>query len=227
MTQRIVITGASRGIGRACALLAADRGLAIDLLGRDSDALRATVDAARKRAATVRTFHCDLVDRSSVDRALLEILAGPAPDLIIHNAGIVERALIHEQNDELWDRVMEVNLNAPMRITRAVLPRMLKQKRGRIVFVSSISAVLGTKSQSAYNASKAGLVAFMRCLAEELSGSPLSTMALLPGAVDTDMLTGSGFAPQMSAEDVAKSLLYYGLDAPAAHNGAAIEMFGV
>lgn len=227
MTQSILITGASRGIGRATALLAAERGLAVDLLGRDSAALRMTLSLIQDRGVSARVFHCDLAERTSVDRALSQMLADSAPDLIIHNAGIVKRALIHEQRDELWDQIMEVNLNAPMRITRALLPGMLHRNCGRILFVSSISAVLGTRAQSAYNASKAGIIALMRCLAEELSKTSLSTMALLPGAVDTDMLVGSGFTPQMSADDVAKSLIYYGLDAPRAHNGAAVEMFGV
>jgi len=139
----------------------------------------------------------------------------------------VERALVHEQTDDLWDRHFEVNVTAPMRLTRALLPGMLTRNSGRILFVSSISAVFGTRSQSAYNASKAAGLAFMRCLAEELSPTQLSTMAVLPGAVDTDMLLGSGYAPQMSAEDVARTLFFYATDPSRAHNGAAVEMFGV
>jgi NAD(P)-dependent dehydrogenase (short-subunit alcohol dehydrogenase family) len=104
---------------------------------------------------------------------------------------------------------------------------MLARRSGRVLFVSSISADLGTKAQAAYNTSKAGLVASMKCLAEELADTGVLTMALLPGAVDTAMLTGSAFPPRMSAEDVARTLVFYALDASSAHNGARIEMFGI
>ncbi len=104
---------------------------------------------------------------------------------------------------------------------------MKRAGSGRILFVSSISAVLGCARQAAYHASKAGLVGFMRCLAEELSDTGLMTMALLPGAIDTDMLAGSGFAPRMSAEDIFETLQFYATSAPLAHNGASVEMFGI
>jgi 3-oxoacyl-[acyl-carrier protein] reductase len=103
---------------------------------------------------------------------------------------------------------------------------MRERKRGRILFVASISSTLGTKGQSAYCASKWGVLGLMKSLAEELSDTGLMTAAVLPGSVDTHMLQGSGFAPRMSAEDVARTLVFLALDAPLAHNGAVIEMFG-
>jgi 3-oxoacyl-[acyl-carrier protein] reductase len=147
--------------------------------------------------------------------------------VIIHNAATIDRDLVHEMSDRLWDLQLEVNLTAPFRITRAFLPGMLERKSGRVLFVSSISAVLGTPSQSAYHASKAGLVALMKCLAEELCDTGVTTMALLPGSVDTKMLEGSGFPARMTPEDVAHSLVFYALDSSQAHNGARVEMFGI
>ena len=104
---------------------------------------------------------------------------------------------------------------------------MRARRTGRIVFVASISSTLGTANLSAYCASKWGVVGLMKSLAEELSDSGLMTCAVLPGSVDTQMVVGSGFPARMSADDVARSLLHYALDAPLAHNGASIEMFGV
>jgi 3-oxoacyl-[acyl-carrier protein] reductase len=122
---------------------------------------------------------------------------------------------------------LRVNLTAPFVLTRALLPAMRARRSGRIVFVASISSTLGTAKLSAYCASKWGIVGFMKSLAEELSDSGLMTCAVLPGSVDTRMLTGSVFPPRMSADDVARTLLHYAFDAPLAHNGASIEMFGV
>jgi 3-oxoacyl-[acyl-carrier protein] reductase len=95
------------------------------------------------------------------------------------------------------------------------------------VFVGSISSTLGTANLSAYCATKWGIVGFMKSLAAELSDSGLMTCAVLPGSTDTRMLAGSGFPARMTAEVVATTLLHYALDAPLAHNGACIEMFGV
>ena len=153
--------------------------------------------------------------------------SGPAPDAIVHNAGVIERALVQQMSDRLWDDQLEINLTAPLRITRAFLPGMIEAGKGRIVFVSSISAVLGTKYQSAYHAAKAGLLGAMKCLAEELSDTGVSTMAILPGAVKTEMLEGSGFPARMTPEEVARTLAFYALDPSTAHNGCRIEMFGI
>jgi len=103
---------------------------------------------------------------------------------------------------------------------------MLAVGRGRVVNVASISSTVGTARQTAYNAAKWGVLGLTKSLAEELRGTGLSALAVLPGAVDTAMLVGSGFAPQMTAETVAATLVYASLDAPDAMNGSAIEMFG-
>jgi 3-oxoacyl-[acyl-carrier protein] reductase len=122
--------------------------------------------------------------------------------------------------------VLGVNLKGTFLVTRALLPAMVPAKRGRIVAVSSISATLGTATQSAYCAAKWGIVGFMKSLAEELRGTGLQALTVLPGSVDTAMLKGSGFAPQMSAEEVAKVVTYAALDAPDAMNGSSVEVFG-
>ncbi len=223
-----LITGAGKGIGRALAFALLEEGLELSLMGRPSSSLFETERALTERGAVVRTFACDLGDQKQVAQAAQAVLtaAGP-PDVVVHNAATIERGVISQLSDEAWDTQIEVNLSAPFRLTRALLPAMLARNSGRILFVSSISAVVGTKGSAAYNASKAGLVGLMRCLAEELSETGLFTMALLPGSVDTDMLAGSGFSPRMSPEEVARTLRFYATDADRGHNGACVEMFGI
>ena len=103
---------------------------------------------------------------------------------------------------------------------------MLAARRGRFVHVASISATIGSPGAASYSASKWGLVGLAKSLAEELRGTGLCSMAILPGSVDTEMLVGSGFAPSMTAADVAAMIVHTGLDAPEALTGSAIEMFG-
>lgn len=222
-----VVTGASRGIGRATALALAERGLTVAMLARASDAQTETERLLARANARFRTFACELTSPSSIEgatRSVLEELG--TPSVVINNAGVVERARVEELGDESWQRQLDVNLSAPFRVTRAFLPAMLAARRGRILFVSSISATLGSAGQSAYNASKWGLTGFVKSLAEELTDTGLMTCALLPGAVATDMLAGSPWPARMSPEEVARTLCFYALDASAAHNGALVEMFG-
>jgi 3-oxoacyl-[acyl-carrier protein] reductase len=224
-----IVTGASRGIGRATALELAHRGLSLALVGRASPEQDETVELSRRRGApNVRAFECDLADAVATERVGAELVQElSVPEVVVHNAGVAPRVAVEETATAVWEETLRVNLGAPFLLTRALLPGMRREGRGRIVFVSSISATLGTARQAAYVASKWGVVGFMKSLAEELRDSGLVTVAVLPGSTATRMLEGSGFEPRMSAEDVAKTIVHYALDAPAAHNGAAIEMFGV
>lgn len=223
-----MVTGASRGIGRACALALAARRKSLALLGRDSLALRQTLaDCLEHGAPAAHFVECDLAEPVQIEQAAKSLLERcAAPEVLIHNAGIVERGAIGELALASFQAQLAVNLTAPFCLTNHVLPAMRAEGRGRVLFVASISSTLGTKNQSAYCASKWGVLGLMKSLAQELSDTGLMTAAVLPGSVDTDMLHGSGFAPRMSAAHVAQTLVYLALDAPLAHNGATIEMFG-
>lgn len=223
-----VITGASRGIGRATALALARRGRDVALLGRPSPLLDETLEACRAMGVTASRYACDMASPDEVNqacRALVDQLG--APHVVVNNAGVVRRgARIHETRVEEWDHVMAVNLRGPFVVVRALLPAMLASKRGRFIQIASISATLGSPGAASYAASKWGVVGLTKSLAEELRGTGLQAMAVLPGSVDTDMLTGSGFAPQMTPDDVANAIAYAALDAPPAMSGSAIEIFG-
>lgn len=223
-----VITGASRGIGRAAALAFAKRGVRVALLGRSSPMLEDAAEATTAAGAEARAFACDVAREDDVARAAAEVLATlGTPRVVVNNAGIVRRgARVEETSPVDWDEVIAVNLRGPFLVSRAFLPSMLHAKRGRFVHVASISATIGSARAASYAASKWGLVGFAKSLAEELRGTGLQSISVLPGSVDTEMLTGSGFVPHMTAEEVAGLLVYAGLDAPDAMNGSAVEMFG-
>ncbi len=225
----VLITGASRGIGRATALACATRGVKLGLLGRASLEQHETLSSCLKQgAARALDLTADATDAPQLERAASEFLtAYGAPDALIHNAGIARRTRLEDTTLASWNEQLSVNLTAPFVLTRALLPAMRERGSGRILFVGSISSTLGTANLAGYCAAKWGIVGLMKSLAEELSDSGLMTCAILPGSVDTRMLQGSGFAPRMTADSVALTLLHYALDASLAHNGASIEMFGV
>ena len=227
-SELAVVTGASRGIGRATAIGFAKRGVRVALIGRSSPMLDDAAEAAQAAGAEARPFVCDVAREDDVARTTEEVLASMGtPRVVVNNAGIVRRGpRVEETSPVDWDEVVAVNLRGPFLVSRAFLPAMLRAKHGRLVHVASISATIGSPGAASYAASKWGLVGLSKSLAEELRGTGLQSIAVLPGSVDTEMLAGSGFEPQMSAADVAGFVVYAALDAPAAVNGAALEMFG-
>jgi NAD(P)-dependent dehydrogenase (short-subunit alcohol dehydrogenase family) len=222
-----VVTGAGRGIGRAIAVDLARRGCDVALLGRTIETLASVAELVVGVGRRALVLPCDVRSADQVDTAAGRVLADlGAPDVVVANAGVVHRAAVQALTEDEWDEVVDVNLKGTFLVARAFLPSMLGERRGRIVAISSISATLGTALQSAYCAAKWGTVGFVKALAEELRGTGLQAMCVMPGSVDTDMLLGSGFAPSMKPEDVARTVSFLALDAPEAMNGSSVEVFG-
>ncbi len=222
-----VVTGASRGIGRATALRLAERGVGLALISKRGDGLFELADLLRKQGIIVLPLVCNVALESEVEAAAKRIQSElGVPHILVNNAGIAVRNLpVANTGTSDWDEVIAVNLRGPFLMTRAFLPAMLEQGRGRIVFVGSISSTIGCPGSAAYAASKWGVIGLSKSLAEELRDTGLQVVSVLPGSVDTDMLVGSGFKPRMSADDVAREIVHAALDAPAAIHGASIEMF--
>src|SRR5262249_59967693 len=130
------------------------------------------------------------------------------------SGGVVERVRLDEMSEAQWDHVVDANLKGTFNVTRVFLPQMRERRSGRIINIASISGRLGTPRLTAYCAAKHGVVGLTRALAEETRDVSLQVNAICPGSVDTDMLKGSGFAAQMSADDVANVALYLAAFAP-------------
>jgi len=209
-----VVTGTSRGIGRAiAALLSAAGARVVGCARRPSDGILA----------------CDVGRADQVARFAEQVLREfGTPDLLVNNAGVVARARLDETSIESWDAVVDSNLKGTFLVTRAFLPAMRVRRGGRIVNLASISGRQGTAGLSAYCAAKHGVVGLTRALAEEVRADGILVNAVCPGSVDTDMLrTGMpGAKPSMSPEDVANVVIYLAAYAPSALTGSCVDVFG-
>ena len=221
-----LVTGAARGIGRATAVALARRGFDVVVTSTRRGGTRAVAADIRAEGGTPYEVTHDVASRRDADRLARLIARRGALDVIVHNAAVVVRRNLSAMTDAEIDRVLDVNLRGPFYLTRRLLPPMLRARQGRVIFVSSISATLGSPQLTAYCASKWGLDGFMRALAEETRGSGLLVASVLPGSVDTEMLRGSPFRPEMTAAEVASVISYMACEAPLAMHGARVEVFG-
>ena len=209
-----VVTGASRGIGRAVATALAGAGARV-------------LGCARHAAGDV--VACDVTRAEDVDRFAADVLHrfGP-PDILVNNAGVVARARLEETTLESWAAVVDSNLKGTFLITRGFLGAMRAKGGGRIVNIASISGRQGTAGLTAYCAAKHGVVGLTRALAQEVRAEGIAVNAVCPGSVDTDMLRVGmpGARPDMSPEDVANVVIYLCAYAPRALTGSCVDVFG-
>lgn len=220
----VVVTGASRGIGRAIAEVLAAGGARLALCARDEEGLRETAAAL---PSPVVAHHCDLARTDEIASFAKRVEAElGVPDVLVHNAGVVVRANLEDTSEADWDHVLDVNLKAPFMLSRAFIGKMKARRSGRIVLIASISGTLGTPRLSAYCASKHGVIGLMRSMAEELREHGIQVNAINPGSVDTEMLKGSGFPPDMPPDDIAGVVRYLADAAPASLTGSCIDVFG-
>jgi 3-oxoacyl-[acyl-carrier protein] reductase len=190
----LVVTGGSRGIGRAIVEALICGGHKVAFTFRSDQ--EAADEVVGQSGGLAEAFRLDLADRQRPAALVQEVeeRIGPIAGLV-NNAGVQRSELLAMTSDASWDELLDVNLGGAFRCTRAVLPGMVSRRRGAVVNVASLSALHGVPGHSAYAASKAGLVAMTRCLAREMGRRGIRVNAVVPGFVATDMT--AGLAPEV------------------------------
>jgi 3-oxoacyl-[acyl-carrier protein] reductase len=217
-----MVTGSTRGIGRAIADVLARAGAKVAVIGRD--AARAE-QAAGEIGHGAKGFACDVTSEASVNGAVAAIekdLGGI--DILVNNAGVTKDNVFLRLSDGDWDVVLEANLKGAFRTIRAASRGMMKKRWGRIINVSSVVGLIGNKGQANYAASKAGLLGLTKSIARELASRGITVNAVAPGFIETDMTAAltpeqrDALSKQIplerlgSPEDIAKAVLFLASD---------------
>jgi len=188
--QTALVTGASRGIGKAIAIALGKAGAKVACVARNEEKLQATVDEIIGAGGAAEAFALDVADSEAVP-ALVEKIADAweRVDIMVNNAGITRDTLLPRMSDDDWDSVIATNLRSVFLFSRAASGVMMRAKKGRIINISSTSGLAGNPAQSNYSASKAGVIGFTRTVARELASKrrQITVNAICPGFIATDM----------------------------------------
>ncbi len=186
MKRKVLITGASRGIGRGIAQAFAESGDDLIMLCQNNiDALEAFCrEISDKNGITARAFKCDVGNFQAVKEVFEQI---DDIDIVVNNAGVAWMGLLTDMEVADWDRLMSTNLDSLFYISKLAVPMMVKKHRGRIINISSVWGNVGASCEVAYSASKGGVNSFTKALAKELAPSGISVNAVACGVIDTDM----------------------------------------
>ena len=177
MSRSVLVTGGNRGIGRAIAEAFIAQGDQVAVTTRNGGAPEGALD-----------LRCDITDPAAVDQAFADAEAAHGPvEILVANAGITKDTLLLRMSEDDWSSVIDTNLTGTFRVTKRAAKGMLRLKRGRIIFISSVVGLLGSAGQVNYAASKSGLVGMARSLARELGSRSITANVVAPGFVDTDM----------------------------------------
>ena len=188
-----IVTGASRGIGRAICLALAERGATVVACARTESALKELAADARKRelTGTIDPRPLDITDASAIDPFVESVVETyERIDILINNAGITRDGLAIAMDDDQFDDVLTTNLRSVFWLTRAVSRIMVRKRYGRIVNIGSVSGVMGNPGQVNYSASKAGVIGLTKALAKEVGKRKITVNVVAPGFITTDMTDG-------------------------------------
>jgi 3-oxoacyl-[acyl-carrier protein] reductase len=234
-----IVTGASRGIGRAIALRLAGAGAKVACVARNSDKLQETADAIAAGGGKAEVHPCDVTDSAAVTR-LVEELAEKwgGLDIVVNNAGITKDTLIPRMSDEDWDTVIATNLRSVFLFTRAASLVMMRKRAGRIINISSVSGLIGNPGQANYSASKAGVIGLTRTVAQELASRKVTVNAICPGFIASEMTQAMGATLDEfvktriparrlgEADEVADAVLFLASDSAAYITGEVLTIDG-
>lgn len=236
----VLVTGGSRGIGRATVLLLASRGARVvaGYVGNEG-AAQEVVSLATAQGGGVRALRFDVADAKACQAAVEDVLATEGKlDVLVNNAGVAIDGLLVRTRDEDWDRQLETNLKGAFALARAAARPMMRARQGAIVNVTSVVGETGNAGQAAYAASKAGLVGLTRSIARELASRNIRVNAVSPGFVGTDMTARiAGDAKERmleaiplgrlgTAEEVAEAIAFLASDAARYITGEVLKVNG-
>jgi 3-oxoacyl-[acyl-carrier protein] reductase len=183
--KNALVTGSTRGIGRAVAQALAESGARVAVVGRDKDKAQAV---ASELGASAAGFACDVSDTAQVTQLIADVEKEfGGIDILVNNAGITRDNLVMRLKDEDWDLVLNANLRGAFAAIRAASRGMMKKRSGRIINMASVVGLNGNKGQANYAASKAGLIALTKSVAKELGSRNILVNAIAPGFIETEM----------------------------------------
>ena len=240
LTNKIaLVTGASRGIGRAIAEKLATEGADLALCDLKTEWLAETEQAVVAKGRQVRSFACDVSNQAQVEQAVAWVMAAYGRiDLLVNNAGITKDTFLMRMSEADWDAVINVNLKGTFLFTKQVSKIMVKQEGGTMVNIASIIGLIGNAGQCNYAASKAGVIAFTKSVAKELASRNIRANAVAPGFIDTKMtevlppaikqkmLDAIPMGRFGKPEDVAEVVAFLASDASAYVTGQVINISG-
>ena len=184
-----LVTGGSRGIGRACVQRLASEGARVAFLYHHSrEAAQGLVEDLHTQGREAQAIEANVADHAQAQHVVGDLLAAwESIDILVNSAGVIQDGLFATMSDESWRKVIETNLNGTYNYCHAVSQPMLSRRRGSIVNISSVAAEFGSRGQVNYAASKGGIDGLTRCLAKELAARKVRVNAVAPGMIETDM----------------------------------------
>ena len=189
--QVVLVTGASRGIGRQVAEMVASHGAQVVLASRSEADVQACAEEISQQGGSAFAVRMDVAVVEEVKEGIDSILDHYGKiDILVNNAGVVRDNLILRMNDEEWRQVLGTNLDGVYYVARAVIPSMLRQRYGRVINVTSVVGQTGNSGQVNYVSSKAGVIGFTKALAREVASRNITVNAVAPGFIETDMTAG-------------------------------------
>jgi len=200
VTGRVaLVTGASQGIGRACALALAEGGALIALAARNEEKLAAVAKEIESNGGQAAVFPMDVSKEDEVKSAVKAVLEKFGKiEILVNNAGVTRDTLLMRMKKEEWDTVIQTNLSGAFYTTQAAVGSMLRPRWGRIINITSIFGQMGQAGQANYSASKAGLIGFTMSMAREVASRSITVNAVAPGYIDTAMT--EGLTPELKSK---------------------------
>ena len=233
-----LVTGASRGIGRAIALRLAEDGANVAVIYAGSaDKAEAVVNEITALGVNAKAYRCNVADSAAVNETVKAVTNDLGKiDILVNNAGITRDGLMLRMKDEDFDAVLDTNLKGAFNMIRACYSGFIRKKSGRIINISSVSGIMGNAGQANYSASKAGVIGLTKSVARELASRGITSNAVAPGFIQTDMTENLGdnnpllnsipLGRMGKPEDIAAAVAFLASDSAAYITGEVLKVDG-